>query len=314
MNQSINQIHGNLHKADLESMFIAFKAACEWLTLTGVPSKVTRYGKYEKVFSVFFDSMNRRVSNANLIQYKAAFENAYLEANELVRLHSDLCNLNSQEFIQQIEFVASGQEFRATIDNDQARDFLFELSTAARFIRAGFSVSLSSISDIVVNLISGAELHVECKRLKSPKRVEKNLQKSISQLAERMQRAPSGSFAMSALDFTDLIPPRPDYVLSNFGEIAPYHAERLKKTLEKYRRAFGQVKSEIWNIGTLCQSSGMYYVNDVSSKYSNLAYARHTTYANYHDEGSIPSKFLRELAERTSGQDIYRNTKSFRDF
>lgn len=232
MNQSINPIHGTIYKGELEALLIAFKAACDWLTnVVGIPSKVTRYGKYEKVFTDLLGSESRRINNTTLVQLKAAFENAYLEANELVRLHSDLSNSNSDEFIQQIGFVASGQEFRATAENDKARDFLFELSMAARFLRVGFPVSLSSISDIVVKLENGAELHVECKRLKSSKRVDKNLRKATSQLEERIQRAPSGSFAMSALDFTDLIPPRPDYILSSFDEGVPRLTTRLKTTL-----------------------------------------------------------------------------------
>lgn len=313
MNQPISPIHGALYKGDLEALLVAFKAACDWLTDVGVPSKVTRYGKYEKVFAEFFSSVGRHVSHANMVQRKAAFENAYLEANELVRLHSDLASLNSEEFIQQIGFVASGQEFRATAENDQARDFLFELSTAARFLRVGFPVSLSSISDIVVKLENGAELHVECKRLKSQKRVDKNLRKAISQLQERIQRAPSGSFAMSALDFTDLIPPRPDYVLSSVDEGVPRHAARLKTTLKNHRKAFAQVRAEMWNTGTLCQASGVYYAIDKSLGGDGMVYARHTTYAEYHDEGSIPSNFIRELARRIGSQDIYRNTSSYQN-
>lgn len=313
MSQSFSPIRGALYKGELETLVVAFKTACDWLTDVGVPSKVTRYGKYEKVFTDFFGSVSRHVSNANMVQRMATFENAYLEANELVRLHSDLSSLNSEEFIQQIGFVASGQEFRATTENDQARDFLFELSMAARFRRVGFPVSLSSISDIVVKLEDGAELHVECKRLKSQKRVDKNLQKAISQLQERIQRAPSGSFAMSALDFTDLIPPRPNYVLSSFDESVPRHAARLKTTLESHRKAFAKVKAEMWNTGTLCQASGVYYATDKSSGGEGMVYARHTTYAEYHNAGSIPSNFIREMARRIGSQDIYRNTSSYQN-
>jgi hypothetical protein len=312
MNQAFSSIRGNIYTGDLEALFIAFKAACSWLNDVGVPSKVTRYGKYEKVFTDLFGGENRRVNRANLVQSKAAFENAYLEANELVRLHSDLSNLNSAEFIRQIEFVVSGQEFRATTETDKARDFLFELSVAARFLRVGFVVSLSSISDIVVKLENGAELHVECKRLKSEKRVEKNLRKAISQLEDRIQHAPSGSLAMSALDFTDLIPPRPDYTLSSFDESKPRLAKRLRTTLERHRTAFAkQIKAATWNTGTLCQASGVYYVTDKSTGSSGMVYARHTTYAEYHEEGSASSNFIRELATRIGGQDIYRNTASY---
>lgn len=313
MNQPFSPIRGALYKGEFEALVVAFKAACDWLTDVGVPSRVTRYGKYEKVFTDLFDSVSRRVSNATMVQRKAAFENAYLEANELVRLHSDLSSLDSEDFIQQIGFVASGQEFRGTTENDQARDFLFELSMAARFLRVGFPVSLSSISDIVVKLKNGAELHVECKRLKSPKRVDKNLRKAITQLQERIRRAPSGSFAMSALDFTDLIPPRPNYVLSSFDESVPCHAARLKTTLESHRKAFSQVRAEMWNTGTLCQASGVYYATDKSSGGECMVYARHTTYAEYHDEGSIPSDFIRDLARRIGSQDIYRNTSSYQN-
>lgn len=306
--QPVSPIKGAIFKEPLETMLASFKIACEWLTEIGIPTSATRYGKYQRIFDKCFSSPPGMADLDFTEESKVAFENAYEEANELVRLHADLTRIASQEFLNQIKVVGSGQEFRANVDNDQARDFLFELSTAARFIRAGYHVALNTISDIVVTLDDKAELHVECKRLKSANRIEKNLKKAHSQLNERMVRAPKGSFGMAALDFTDLLPPRPNLVLPSFELASRQLAARLAVVLQANQDALMRVRPTPWNIGVLCSAIGMYYFTDRGTGLDGLSYARHTSYIQYLPAGTMGAAFLRSVAETLKGQDIYRDS------
>lgn len=166
----------------LEDLISMYARACHWLQEIGFDYSINRYGIYEKVFARFISMNNGEGVEDDLHNFKKQFDNAYLEVNEIVRVHNNLKRIEKKQFYEQIKTVCSGQEFRGVSSNDQARDFLFELSIASRFIKAGFDVSLIGVCDVVVQVNDDVTLFVECKRIKSEKKSTETYLKLLSNL------------------------------------------------------------------------------------------------------------------------------------
>ena len=86
-----------------------------------------------------------------------------------------------------LETVVGGRDFAALDKNTIARDTQFELRIAAYFCRNGYEVDLSTNTDIIASS-KRESFYVECKRVASSKRVNKNLDKAAKQLSERLPK------------------------------------------------------------------------------------------------------------------------------
>lgn len=289
------------YEHSFESLLDKYKDVCTWFTELGFNYAATRYGIYLKNIQKLneWSKGNDIFCNINkdeLVNFMGTLLNSHIEANEIIRVYGDIQALNSQEYIEQIKKVISGQELRATAEKDQARDFLFELSTASRFLRAGYSVSLSGVCDIVVTLPDGTLLFVECKRVKSIKKLAKNIKTAAQQLDKRIKDSRSyKNIGLIAVNITDLLPKTYIHPSDSMQKAINYHrgiAGRFAlENVESF--AFGHKKNII---GVLCESSISKLL--ISGE---VAYSRHT--------GNIPyekSVFFEQLAPKLSNQDIIR--------
>ena len=180
-----------------------YKEACQWISDLGIEYKRTRFGDYERDFEEFIRAGKTEDSEERL----KVFFNAQLEAIELIRVKNTLDSFNSAQAIETIKKSVSGQKFRNGSTADQSRDFAFELSMAARFIKAGYHVDLRTITDIVVE-IDGRRLYVECKRIKSAKQLGKRVKEAYKQTKARVTKdASSRTRSLIALNVTDIINP-----------------------------------------------------------------------------------------------------------
>ncbi len=192
---------------NFDNLMIMYDEVCDWFSGLGFEYSKNRYGIYKKCFKRFTELAEGKKKEEDLLRFKRSFDNAYIEVNEIIRIHNCLKNVDSSEFLSQVKKISSGQEFRGNTDNDQARDFLFELSVASRFIQADYSVSLKGICDVVVDLVDDGILFVECKRVKSEAQIKKNLKKANKQILKRMSSEPSSKVnGLVAVNITDLLP------------------------------------------------------------------------------------------------------------
>ena len=83
-------------------------------------------------------------------------------------------------------------------ENRSGRDFSFELATAAKFVRAGLAVDFGHEADLRVQ-INGFTFFVECKRLKSAKKIRKRIKEGINQLHKRYVKSENSHTARGML-------------------------------------------------------------------------------------------------------------------
>ena len=93
-------------------------------------------------------------------------------------------------------------------DKLNSRDYQYQLRVAAYFIKSGFTVDLSTESDILVSK-SGFTFFVECKRLKSPAKVRARISEAYKQLQRHLQSVSfqHGFFGMATFDITKIMQP-----------------------------------------------------------------------------------------------------------
>jgi len=284
----------------LDNLISLYAEACEWLGDLGVVYSKNRYGIYKQHFEKFTEIANSNVElkDEDQLSLKKKFDNAYLEVNQLIRIYERLKEINSEEFLGQIRKVASGQEFRANSENDQARDFLFELSIASRFMKAGFSTSLSGICDVVVELVGDGKLFVECKRIKSQAKIGANIKKASKQISNRLKADVSSKvYGLIAIDVSDLLPS-----LSAFRPNSREAGTAMHRLASNnfIRKNIEQIASESRgkSLGVMCVSEVMSHLL-MEENTPALFYSRHTEFVPYCD-----SRILKELAPKISNQDI----------
>jgi len=293
--------HSDFFTHQFDDVLILYAEVCDWFSHLGFNYSKNRYGIYKKYFERFqymkdkksFDSINE-----GAIEFKRSFDNAYIEMNEIIRIYNCLKYIDSNEFLEQMKKVSSGQEFRASSNNDPARDFLFELSVACRFIKAGYKVSLNGICDVVVDLNNDGILFVECKRIKSASKIDKNVKKANKQIVTRIKGYKSSKVkGLVAINVTDLLPKNNMFITGSVQESTDIHRNHsnsfIRKNLEQLSLGM-QNKS----LGLMCESASMYYFLKESDQ-GGYTYSRHTEFLSYFD-----SPLFEKLVPELSSQDI----------
>lgn len=286
------------YEHSLDNLISMFDEVCCWFTNLGFEYSRNRYGIYKKVFNKFIDLTKDIDNESDLLDFKNSFDNTYVEVNEIIRVHNCLKTLDSSDFIDQIKKVTSGHEFRGNNNNDQARDFLFELSVASRFISEGYSVSLTSICDVVVDLGNDGTLFVECKRIKSAKQIGKNVKKANEQILKRIEvQSSSQVHGLVAVNITDLLPKNsmlyPDSKTAATAIHRGISNNYVKRELKQFSAGYNRKC-----FGVMVESAVMNYLSDKSPQ-KGFVYSRHTEYLPYFDNVAF-----KNLAPKLSNQDI----------
>jgi hypothetical protein len=182
----------------------AFVEACDWLKSLGVFAASNRFSMYLKLLRDF----GREQPDS--LQSDEGFRNyvgAMAEASELIRIRRWMGQIDSASYLDQLKKVTSGRPFKSQVGADPARDFAFELSIAARFLAAGYSVDVTSIADTIAH-VGRQKVYVECKRVQSPSKVMKRLREAQNQLNIRLQAdASSKSRGLVACKLTEVLNP-----------------------------------------------------------------------------------------------------------
>lgn len=287
-----------IYEHEFSGLLTKFEEVCTWFDSLGFRFAVTRYGVYHKNLQKLKALSNgekifKDTPDENLVAFMKEMMNSHVEANKIIRVYNDLKWLDIKEYLDQIKKVITGQEFRATSENDPARDFLFELSMAARFLRAGYKISLKSICDIEVKLSDGKILFVECKRVKSLKKLSKNIKVANQQIVRRIKDSSSlKNLGMVAVNVTDLLP-NLSLINSEDARMAiSEHRELSRNFILRNLEDFmaGENKK---CIGVLCESS----LSKLCPR--GLIYSRHINNIPYESD-----ELFERLMPQLSNQDI----------
>lgn len=192
-----------------------FSEACKWLSEEmGFPYKSTRMGDYERLLETFFNSGVKESTERKSIDDFYYFMQAATEACQIIRLWNTFKDGRYEGLKNRIKHVMSGKSIRAEAikknkngqNDDPARDFAFELNIASRFLKGGYEVDLTDDCDVVVT-IGSDKLYVECKRIKSLKKLASRIKEASNQIDTRIGANRKNKYGLIALDVTDVLLP-----------------------------------------------------------------------------------------------------------
>lgn len=216
--------------------------ACAWLDELGIAYSRTRIGRYKNLFGALARYQLADTLDAFYDQY--SFENwvnAAHEVAELARIYEGLCEQAAPALVTRLKNAVKGQELY-TLDSEHrsGRDFSFELAMAAKFVGAGLPVDFGHDADIRV-LLEGFTFFVECKRLKSPKQIQKRIKEGIKQLHKRYVKSkePHSARGMLALSIGKT-------VNENLGLLEGSDSVELGRKAFAYNRAFIEKYKSYW--------------------------------------------------------------------
>ena len=229
-----------------------FSEACEWLTTEmGFPYKNTRMGDYERLMKTFFDSKSASHADEELMSVFYEFMQASTEACQIIRLWNTFKEGTHNGLKERIKHVMSGKSIRAEAikknsngqSDDPARDFAFELNIASRFLKGGYEVDLSDACDVVVN-INKNKLFVECKRIKSLKKLGQRIKEASKQIDVRIGSNRQNKFGLIAVDVTDIILPEGSVTVTSD---ARFYDLEIKTKITNFARDYQDIA--VRNIG-----------------------------------------------------------------
>lgn len=139
---------------------------------------------------------------------------------------------------EKLSKITAGSDFAASDKNTEHRNTQFELRIASYFCQAGYSVDLSTDTDIIAENEERI-YYIECKRIASHRAIKANLEKAKSQISLRMPNytIEKKAFGIIAADVTKIAY---NHNGLTFG-ITPEHSrdvvrEGLYKVLETVRK------------------------------------------------------------------------------
>ena len=195
--------HSTLIK-DGEELARQGKEAVEWLRTLGVSTPADRYHGYVRSIEMYGKIPK---GHPEIVKEFDVFVNAYAELFELIRVRNALILVDSQSYLDTLKRISQGQPFRHVAENDPGRDYLFEMSVAARLLNAGHEVDLNQIADIVAQ-VNGRKVYIEAKRIKSLGKLPARISQANKQLKTRLsQDSSSTSRGVVAVNITDIISP-----------------------------------------------------------------------------------------------------------
>lgn len=175
-------------------------AACGWLQSIGIDYSKTRVGKYKRIFADL--AKCQRAGKLEQFLEMHAFSdwvNAAHETAELVRIYEGLKGGKGSKLVSRLRDALRGHELYVLDTDDRSgRDFTFELSMAAKLERHGHVVDFGHDADVQAT-VDGVPLFIECKRLKSKKKIQKRIKEGLKQLHRRYGKSEAPTEARGIL-------------------------------------------------------------------------------------------------------------------
>ncbi|RRO07096.1 hypothetical protein [Pectobacterium aquaticum] len=219
-----------------------FMEACAWLDSLGIEYSRTRVGSYGKIFGAL--AKCQQAGTLETFYNEHSFEswvNAAHEVAEIIRIYEGLGEQSVPSLNVRLKNAIKGQElYVLDSENRSGRDFSFELSTAAKFVSAGLTVDFGHDADLKVK-IDDFTLFVECKRLKSTKKIQKRIKEGLKQLHKRYVESeqPSNARGLLALSIGKTIN-------ATLGLLEGSNYKDLGNKAASHNRAFGEKYKSYW--------------------------------------------------------------------
>lgn len=276
-------------------------SALEWLRTFGGSVHADRYHNYAREI----DGFGVRQEDEDAEREMHSFLNAHAEMNELIRIYEAMQSIDSEEYVSKLRKISSGQAFRNRTINEPSRDFLFELSVAARFLRAGYEIILNEVADSVA-FVDGRKIYIEAKRIKSARQIGKRVSEANKQINKRLvQDHSSKSRGLIAVSLTDVLNPDNDMAIMNDIEMMRKNNSDLLHAFVAGNEDFkkGSTNKCMGVFADFTMQGMIYQKDSLQQDTVVLANCRVGTFRRYNSQDSN-NELLRNMLPKLSNQSL----------
>jgi len=247
--------------------------ACKWLQSLGINTSKSRLLTYKNYYEEYLSKSSTFNDDYKKLAY---FLRMIREAEEIIWIFEGFRSDQNPESIRIIKESIGGTVFSSTdAPHNNSRDFLFELRIASYYRRAGFEAMIGTKSDVIVQN-HNQTIYVECKRLKSIKKVEVRLKEAARQLDKRYKEHSNKSepFGICAVDLSAILNPKSGFLIClTHDEVTDYIREEMNQFFDKYNPAKYFSKDNrnlaVW-FNLMCPSLTMTTYSPLSTRYTSL--------------------------------------------
>lgn len=221
VNQAVKCIKMKIKSQPYDSIQIKYKEAIDWLSMLGVKVHKGRLIEYKKQLDYIANNYKniRPSDSARLFPITV---NVMYEVDAIVTIHEALKFIpyNELSYIKsKLQNAVNGPLHVLDEHNNgnKARNYLFEILVSARLHvpKNGLSVDLQNISDSAVKF-NDKRLLIECKRIKSDKKIEANVRDAANQLSKGFNKLSGTNIrGLVALDLSVVVNPNADLLVKN---------------------------------------------------------------------------------------------------
>lgn len=216
---------------------------CEWLSSVGINYSKTRIQNYKQIFEFLAKcQLGGSVESFHEKYTIKEFVNAAYEIADLERIYEGLNSLQDSEMKGRLRNAVKGHNlYVMDTHNRSGRDITFELVVAAKFARPNYRIDFGDDADVKVQ-IGGTPFFIECKRLKSCKKVRKRIKEGLKQLHRRYGASgyPNEARGMLALSIGKTVNPK-------LGLIEASSQAELGEKASAYNKEFINNYGKLWH-------------------------------------------------------------------
>jgi len=200
-----------ISSASYTSIAQDYNNAMQWMKSIGVTLGSGRTGHYQKVIEYWKDQY-KIASDEQAQKSLPEFVNSMCEISSFVDIYKRLKCEPVSELTGIKEKLQKGvngpiETEAETPKSTTARNFIFEATTAARFHNPtnGINSILNAESDTGINF-EQSKIWIECKRITTIKKIEKNIRKASTQLEKILhKKIGSGNKGLVAIDISKIL-------------------------------------------------------------------------------------------------------------
>ncbi len=204
---------------DLQSLIQDIDEALAWLETRGIEPRRTRFGEYRRgLATVLKHRIAGTLDKLPAIVSREQYRIAFIESARLVEVAKAFKRVPGPRFRAKVKGAAAGpaHPLHEKKSGSKARDFLFELSTAAFFRRRKLPVLAWTEKDGIAR-VAGLTVLIECKRPQSTSKLPRAIEEATEQLIKHFQRYRRGivRHGIIALDISVLVNPQAAYLVAD---------------------------------------------------------------------------------------------------
>lgn len=214
--------------------------ACQWLTELGIAYSQTRVGKYQEIL----EHLARRQTAGTLQSISDSYTedectNALFEVQQILDIYDGLSGTECQGLTHRLREALRGHESYVLANESRSgRDISFELLVAAKYAPEKGRMTFDRGADMAMTLANGTPFFIECKRLKSPGKLETRIKEGLKQLERRYDQSASpetarGMLALSIDKIAD--PERKPIMALNDEDLSRHMSDLVSNFINTYQ-------------------------------------------------------------------------------